>query len=300
MAEKIGEIYSQAGFQFIYLDGAEDVNPPYWHNIALSQQRVISKLNPYPVFIEGAARAHYSWHILDRSNAFDLQEYPPSQIKDMIRNYPMREAEMLERDFSKGNFGWIANQPSGFWKGEDMGVQPDMIEFSTSRAAGWDTGTSLWTTVAWSEANQRNDDILEIFNLWERAREENFLTEKDRMALRDPHVEHTLLVNEMGNLELLPYFKLKNINIKEIRAFYFRRKGEFWVVFWHTTGEGRFILPIDKNNIEIFSSLDSEPIELDIQQGKTLIEVSNRNYMRLKNISLSQIESAFSSIESFE
>ena len=34
VAARLGEIYSKAGFEFAYFDGAEDVPPPYWFTVS--------------------------------------------------------------------------------------------------------------------------------------------------------------------------------------------------------------------------------------------------------------------------
>ena len=57
-----------AGFEFIYFDGSEGVNPPFWHHVANAQYRVFSKLSPEPILAEGAAKTHFSWHMLTGSS----------------------------------------------------------------------------------------------------------------------------------------------------------------------------------------------------------------------------------------
>jgi hypothetical protein len=95
-------------------------------------------LDPQPLFAEGAVKAHFGWHILSRGNAFDT--FRPEVIKAAIRAYPAAEAPVVARDFTSINFGWI-----GYWapSSETIGDQPDMLEYVTSRAAGWDCAISL-------------------------------------------------------------------------------------------------------------------------------------------------------------
>ncbi len=56
VAERLGKIYNDAGFQFAYFDGAEDVPPPYWFNTSLAQLKVLNCMNPAPMFSEGALK----------------------------------------------------------------------------------------------------------------------------------------------------------------------------------------------------------------------------------------------------
>ena len=72
MADRIGKIYHEAGFQYCYYDGSEDIPQPYWFNASMAQLKVYNKLNPSPIFSEGALKSHFSWHILTRGNAFDV------------------------------------------------------------------------------------------------------------------------------------------------------------------------------------------------------------------------------------
>jgi hypothetical protein len=63
IAEKLANIYD-AGFNFVYFDGSEGVNSPFWFHVASAQYKVYSRLNPEPMFGQGAAKTHFSWHRL--------------------------------------------------------------------------------------------------------------------------------------------------------------------------------------------------------------------------------------------
>ncbi len=130
---KIANIYD-AGFQFIYFDGSEGVNPPpFGINVGLAQYRVFKRLEPQPLFAEGAAKSHFSWHMLSGGNAFDI--FRPEVLKEETRKWPAEEASRMRHDFTRINFGWL-----GYWApGEaTIGTQPDMLEYVTSIAAAWD------------------------------------------------------------------------------------------------------------------------------------------------------------------
>ena len=44
IAERLGKIYHEAGFRFVYFDGAEDVPMPYWYNVSRSQMIVYTSM----------------------------------------------------------------------------------------------------------------------------------------------------------------------------------------------------------------------------------------------------------------
>jgi hypothetical protein len=79
IAEKLANIYN-AGFNFVYFDGSEGVNSPFWFHVASAQYKVYSRLNPEPMFGQGAAKTHFSWHRLSEGNAFDV--FPPESLKE--------------------------------------------------------------------------------------------------------------------------------------------------------------------------------------------------------------------------
>ena len=292
-AERIGEIYNQCGFRFIYFDGAEDVNQPFWYYVHLSQKTVYDKLLPAPLFGEAALRSHFSWHIATRSNAFDLQSFSPEQLKEAIKKYPILEARMIANDFTTVDFGWIGNHPPGYWKNDSMGLQPDHIEYATSRAAGWNTGTSLWTNLSWSDAQARTKDVFEVFNIWEKVREKKWLTEEQKAELRDSDSEHILFFNEKRDFELRPYTQITELPINEIRAFYFQRGNKMYVVYWHISGEAEFILPLDKGKIRLFDSFFTKPLKIQTKDRELLLPAGGRRYLDCGGLSKDQIVHAF-------
>ncbi|MFC2087406.1 hypothetical protein ACFLSA_04530 [Bacteroidota bacterium] len=274
------------------------MHPPFWYHVGHAIKLTYDQCQPSPIFVQAAQRNHFSWHIVSHANAFDIQGCAPSQLKTIIRRDPMREAPMLEEDFTKGDFGWISNHPPGFrssrWsKADTGGVQPDMLEFAVSRAAGWGTGATFRTRLARLDPHPRTDDILEIFKRWETVKEKNMLSEKQKAALRNPDQEHILLRNENSEFELRPYDQISQVPTDKIRAFHFQRKGKVYIVYWHTRGEGRFLLPVDRKNIKLFDSLFEEPLDLKTRQGKVVLPAGNRRYLECTDLSQQQVIEAF-------
>jgi hypothetical protein len=165
VAERLKGIYEQAGFKFVYYDGAEDVPPPYWYTVSRAQWVVGKRFQPQPLFAEGACKSHFSWHILTRGNAFDV--FRPEVIKAATRAYPAAEIKRAAKDFTSINFGWI-----GYWApGRDtMGTQPDMLEYVTSRAAAWDCPIAVQSNLQAMDAHPRTPDNLEVIRRWEEVR----------------------------------------------------------------------------------------------------------------------------------
>ena len=244
VSAKVAELW-KAGFGFIYFDGSEGVLPPYGYHVPNAQYRIWKNLDPQPILGEGAAKAHFGWHMLSGANAFDV--FFPEEFKAKIDEYPAAEAPLMQRDFSRVNFGWW-----GFWAPTSLirgkatiGVQPDMWEYGTSKAAAWDSPASIQMNLATLDAHPRTADILEVMRRWEDVRARNWLTPAMKSSLRVPGREHHLYVEPDGSYALYETEMLPSpAAAPNIRAFVFERNGRQTVAYWHMRGEGEFTVDL--------------------------------------------------------
>lgn len=272
IADKLAEIYN-AGFEFIYFDGSEGTNPPFEIYIPYAQYRVYKKLKTEPLFCEGAAKAHFSWHMLSGGNAFDV--FPAKIFKEKIVEFPAEEAPRLAKDFTRLNFGWWA-----FFKD----TQPDMYEFGISRAAAWDCFVTMQENREAMRVNPRTDDVLEVMRRWQDIQAKGLLTAEMKEELKNTAQEHILLINEKGEYEMTPYHCIDKAagGDERLSAFAFERKGKSYVVCWHTTGSGRLWLPLAADVVTYETEIGKEklPVEtLDDQAGGVILPVSGRHYI---------------------
>ena len=292
VAERLSEIYDEAGFMFVYYDGAEDVHPPYWFYVSEAQRRVHRKLEPRPLFAEGALAAHFNWHFMTRGNAFDLQGNRPEQVKAATRNGPAAEAPRIAENFTVGNFGWLGYDVPGE---ETVGTQPDMIEYSTSRAAAWDSPTSIWTDLEPLEEHPRTPDNLEVFRRWEEVRAKGWLTEEQKEALRDLDQEHTLLINEAGDFELVSYERISEVagGNQALRAFVFERVGKTYVVYWHGSGQAQLEVPLDEAEVRLFEEVGREEVPVGEGEAGVVLPAAGRRYLECTGMSSREAARAF-------
>ena len=275
IAEKIAQIYREAGFEWVYFDGAEDVPPPYWFNASMAQFKVYNCLEPKPLFSEGALKPHFGWHILSRGNAFDV--FKPEVFKTAVQTYQMKAAALIARDFTSINFGWIIP----FCPDETtIGIQPDMFEYMCSRGAAWDCPISLNGKTKMMDEHPRTNDNLEVIKKWEDARIQGFLTKDQKEELKNPAQEHILLVNESGKFELHPYRQLTEFagGNPDVRAFIFERNNKTWVSYWHCRGEAEIALPVKPDKMQLFEELGKE-IPLKDTGGDVVVPVGKRRYL---------------------
>ncbi|MBQ3573967.1 MAG: hypothetical protein IJA16_05155 [Clostridia bacterium] len=271
IADRLAEIYN-LGFEFIYYDGSEGTNAPYEFHVPNAQYKVYKKCAKAPLYCEGAAKAHFSWHILSGGNAFDI--FPPEIFKESIAKHPLEEAPRMANDFTRLNFGW--------WT-LDTDHQPDMFEYGTSRAAAWDCPITIQArgyAKAFDKA-PRFDDDFEVLRRWEDVRRQSWLTPEQKAELRNPNQEHILLINENGEYELAAYDEIKGVasGSEDISAYVFERLGKTYVVCWHKKGSGKLSLPLKAQDIKYEEELGGAVIPVEEADGLAVIPVENRRYL---------------------
>lgn len=269
IADKIAEAYN-CGFEFAYFDGSEGTNIPFDFHVPNAQYRVYKKFDKKPIFCEGAAKAHFSWHMLSGGNAFDI--FPTEVFKKKIIEFPVRDVEYSQNDFTRVNFGW--------WKFRND-TQPDIYEFGTSRAAAWDCPATIMEDLKVFQSNPRTDDILEVIRRWEDVRAKKWLTEEQKRELRKSEKEHILLINEEGNYEMVTYEPIIGgaMDNAHFRAFFFERREKRYMVCWHSTGNGRLKMPLQSSQILYEKELGEENIRIEEFDGFAVIPIAGRQYL---------------------
>jgi hypothetical protein len=289
VADRLKEIYEQAGFQFVYYDGAEDVPPPYWYTVARAQWIVSQRLKPQPLFAEGACKSHFSWHILTRGNAFDV--FKPEVIKAATRAYPAAEVSRAAKDFTSINFGWI-----GYWAPgkEAIGTQPDMLEYVTSRAAAWDCPISLVSDLEAMDAHPRTLDNLEVVRRWEEVRARRWLTLEQKISLRNLEQEHTLLMDERGEFVLVPCVQIERVagGAAHGRAFLFEHEDSVWATYWHTSGEGVLQISLSAKQLTLMKEL-GRPLTVKTAGRQVKLPLGERRYLKFHNLTRREVIAAF-------
>ena len=257
IAAQLAKVYA-AGFQYVYFDGSEGTNEPYAFHVANSHYRTWKQMKPTPIYTEGAAKSHFSWHLLTGGNAFDV--FPPPVFKEMIRRHPADEAVRMRQDLTRLNFGWWITYPD---------LQPDHWEYGASLAAAWDCPATIQGEIERFEGNSRTDDLLEIIRRWEDVRVNQLLTEDQKKAIRENQMqEHILLIDERREYEVQPYDPVATSDEK-LRAYVFTRGKKTTVVYWHADGEGTLQLPM---SVELQDELYGQAVTADI------LPVSHRRY----------------------
>ncbi len=282
IAESIARIYD-FGFKFFYFDGSEGTNAPYEYHIPNAQYRVYKKMATEPIYCEGAAKAHFGWHMLSGGNAFDY--FPTEVLKEKLQEFAMHDAVLMQKDFTRVNFGWWELVPDS---------RVDIFEYCTSKAAAFNCPSTLIVTFEAFDANKRSRDIFEMFRRWEDVRVRDLLTDEDKEKLKDAKSEYTLLINKDGEYELTPYFEAEvSEGYSGVRAFVFERAGLSYAVIWDDLGESSLTLKLD-SAVSYTKEVDTEPIAYKNEGGKLTLPVSDRAYLAA-NCTLNELRAALKS-----
>ena len=280
IAERLGRIYSECGFRFVYFDGAEDVPMPYWYNVSRSQLEVYNALEPAPLFAEGALKSHYGWHILSRGNAFDI--FPPERIREAMRRYTLRCAEQVAADFTSVNFGWVNYlAPSD----KTIGMQPDMFDFICSKALAWDSPISLVANVPEIDRHPRTDDNFQTISLWEDLKLSHSLSADRKLAMRDPMREFTVIPRRDGSPLIVEVIQLTpdSLNLTDpVRAFAFEKDDmTTGIIYWDCAGESEITLPGTDLAVTL-ESFDGVPLEINrTSTGEIILPASGRRILTI-------------------
>ena len=294
VAEKIARIYDQ-GMAFCYFDGSEGVNPPCGVYVPYSQYRVCAKFKKPPIFTEGAAKAHFGWHLQAGANAFDV--FSPELFKCKIAEYPLAEAPVMRQDFTRLDFGWWSCVLPGkdTWRGKpSVGTQADQWEYGTSKAAAWDCPATIQIRRDFFQKHPRADDLLEVMRRWEDVRARKWLTPACRERLRDPAREFHLLLNGRGAYELVELTPAPVAGAAApVSAFVFERSGETYATWWHTSGSATLKLPAA---VTLLARIDGEAVPTASENGRVALPADNRRYLKTR-LSKADLVAAFAAAE---
>lgn len=275
IAQRLGKIYHEAGFRFLYFDGAEDVPMPYWYNVSRSQMVVYNEMKPAPLFAEGALKSHYGWHILSRGNAFDI--FPPERIRPAMKKYTLRCAEQIAKDFTSVNFGWVNYlAPSE----KTIGMQPDMYEYICSKALAWNSPISLVGNLKEIRNHPRTEDNLNVIKMWEEAKLQNALTEEQKELLKDPEQEYLLMKDKKGQYQMYPYQQITGDDERPIRAFAYSKGDKTGIVYWHINGTGTLTINIGKSKLTLTDG-NGKRVHFRSEGGKSMLPATGRLFLEI-------------------
>jgi hypothetical protein len=112
--------------------------------------------------------------------------------------------------------------------------------------------------------------------------------------LQDLEQEHTLLIDEHGQFELVPYRQIDKAGGQErpVRAFVFERGGRIYVVYWHMSGEASMELPLERSAVRLMVEL-GKPLSLTGDDKGIRVPLGRRMYVECNGVSRARVIAAF-------
>ncbi len=144
-----------------------------------------------------------------------------------------------------------------------------MIEYVTSRAAGWDCPISLVGDLEQLKAHPRTPDNLEVIRRWEDVRAREWLSGRQKTALQK-------VAGQDG----------------PARAFVFARKAKIYLVFWHMSGEGSMEIPMQAGGLQLMAEL-GKPRSMPKISGGIRVPLAGRLYLECESVSHEAVVRAF-------
>ena len=177
----------------------------------------------------------------------------------------------MANDFTRLNFGW--------WR-ISLDQRADVLEYGTSRAAAWECPGAVAVSMDTLQKHPRIDDILEVNRRWEDVRENGFLTAERKEMLKDTATEHTLLINEKGEYELVPYYQVKEVTEanENVYAFTFERGGKSYAVIWNNAGDSKLEIALD-GEFTYKDELAGADVATEKNGGKTVLPLAGKRYI---------------------
>ena len=113
-----------------------------------------------------------------------------------MKKYTLRCAKQIAKDFTSVNFGWVNYLAPN---DKTIGMQPDMYEYICSKAVAWNSPISLVGNLKELQNHPRTEDNLRVIKMWEEAKLQGVLTDKQKELLKNPEQEYLLMKDKKEN-----------------------------------------------------------------------------------------------------
>jgi hypothetical protein len=126
------------------------------------------------------------------------------------------------------------------------------------------------------------------------ARATGFITPEIKAEIKKTNVEHTLLINESGDLELTPWEWVKDAlhGDKTATVFVFERNGKSCAVCWNNEGVGMLEIPNITGEISYVEQLGGPEIPIEYDGDSLIIPVDKKRYL-ITDLSIDKLKNAF-------
>jgi len=210
VARRIAELFNQTGLMQISFDGLEG----NWSTGMGQYGRTLFVTTWYDhlrddlrgrVITDASNPGHYFWHIYTRMN---WGEPWYAGFRESQTEYRLKNQDYFRRNLMPCMLGWF--NMTGQTSLED-------IEWLLARAAGFDAGFALNTSLGVVRENGLSETILQAINAWETARMSGAFSESQKRRLQDIHQEFHLEASGTDSWKLCPIYRSKHTLAQQVQ-----------------------------------------------------------------------------------
>ncbi len=185
MARRLADLFNKTGLKQISFDGLEGCWSSGMGQYAcqLFVKTWYDHLNPAlrgKVINDASMPGHFFWHIFTRMN---WGEPWYAGFRESQTQYRLKNQEYFHRNYIPAMLGWFSMTPQ-----TSLGD----IEWLLARAAGYNAGFALTTSMSALHRNGRSEEALALIKTWETARMAGAFSASQQEELRDIHREFHL------------------------------------------------------------------------------------------------------------
>jgi len=267
VARRLADLFNQTGLMQISFDGLEG----NWSTGMGQYGRTLFVTTWYDhlrddlrgrVINDASNPGHYFWHIYTRMN---WGEPWYAGFRESQTEYRLKNQDYFRRNLMPCMLGWF-----------NMTAQTSLedVEWLLARAAGFDAGFALNTSLQVIRDNELSEQILQAINTWETARMSGVFSEPQKRRLQDIHEEFLLEALSAHSWNLYPVYSSKHKLAQQVQP------GQLTEATWelsnpHGTQPLQFILqvsgdaPVSDVTIKI-DSVGEILIPVTLQAGSIL------------------------------
>jgi hypothetical protein len=209
VARRIADLFNQTGLMQISFDGLEGnwstgmgqygrtlFVETWWDNLRDDLRTGIN---------DASNPGHYFWHIYTRMN---WGEPWYAGFRESQTDYRLKNQEYFSRNLMPRMLGWF--NMTGQTSIEDA-------EWLLARAAGFDAGFALNTSLGVIQNNGLGESILKTINAWETARMSGAFSESQKLRLQDIRQEFHLEAVNARSWNLYPVYSSKHTFAEQVQ-----------------------------------------------------------------------------------
>ncbi|MCL5281418.1 MAG: alpha-L-fucosidase [Planctomycetes bacterium] len=210
VARRLADLFNQTGLMQISFDGLEG----NWSTGMGQYGRTLFVTTWYDhlrddlrgrVINDASNPGHYFWHIYTRMN---WGEPWYAGFRESQTEYRLKNQEYFRRNLMPCMLGWF-----------NMTAQTSLedIEWLLARAAGFDAGFALNTSLRVVQDNGRGESILQAIKAWETARMSGAFSESQKRRLQDIRQEFHLEALDEHSWNLYPVYSSQHTLAQQVQ-----------------------------------------------------------------------------------